>query len=452
MSEQTRPAVHGTQDRKRIAIGSAIGTTIENYDFLLYSTAAALYFGDAFFPSEDPAVGVLLSFLTFGVGFAARPLGGVIGGHLGDKYGRKPVLVFALLLMGISTVLIGLLPTYGQIGLAAPILLGCIRILQGLAFGAEWGGAILMTFEHAPWRNRGAYTAIPQAGIPLGLLLANIAYLSTNSLPGDLAWRVPFLLSAILIVAGIVIRLKVEESPEFSEAKAEGTLSERPVMEVLRNDWRTVLRVIALRLAETGGFYIVVTYLLSYVASHGLATRTTALTGLIIATSLAVGATVLFGHIGDRVGRRPMYLFGTCFMIAAAFPIFLLVNSGAAVLVISAYILGLTFVHANLSGNQGAWFCELFSTRTRASGASLGYQFAAAIVGFVPFLAGALAVAFGWVGVALIYLALGAIGLLGALLTRETWGKAERHRVQTLAETTPLAVLPVKRSITVDAV
>jgi len=437
MSNVSQPSVHGTADRKRIAIGSAVGTTIENYDFLLYSTAAALYFGDAFFPSEDPVVGVLLSFLTFGVGFAARPLGGILAGHLGDRYGRKPVLVMALLVMGVATVLIGLLPTYAQIGVLAPILLGVIRILQGIAFGAEWGGAILMTFEHAPWRKRGQYTAIPQAGVPLGLLLANLAFLLSGSLPGDLAWRVPFLLSTILIVVGIVIRLKVEESPEFTEAKAQGTLAKRPIVEVLRDDWRTVLRIIALRLAETGGFYIVVTYLLSYVTSNDLATRTTALTGLIIATTLAVGTCALVGVITDRLGRRIVYIAGTCLMVAAAFPIFLLVNTGTAAMVIIAYVVGLTIVHAILIGTQGSWFSELFTTRTRASGASLGYQLAATLGGFVPFTAGALAVAFGWGGVALLYLVFGAIGLVGALVTRDTWDSAERRRVETLEQSEP---------------
>jgi len=356
---------------------------------------------------------------------------------LGDRYGRKPVLVMALLVMGVATVLIGLLPTYAQIGVLAPILLGVIRILQGIAFGAEWGGAILMTFEHAPWRKRGQYTAIPQAGVPLGLLLANLAFLLSGSLPGDLAWRVPFLLSTILIVVGIVIRLKVEESPEFTEAKAQGTLAKRPIVEVLRDDWRTVLRIIALRLAETGGFYIVVTYLLSYVTSNDLATRTTALTGLIIATTLAVGTCALVGVITDRLGRRIVYIAGTCLMVAAAFPIFLLVNTGTAAMVIIAYVVGLTIVHAILIGTQGSWFSELFTTRTRASGASLGYQLAATVGGFVPFTAGALAVAFGWGGVALLYLVFGAIGLVGALVTRDTWDSAERRRVEALEQSEP---------------
>ena len=195
-------AKDGSPDKLRTAIGSAVGTTIENYDFLAYGTAAALYFNTVFFHAEDPVVGVLLGFATFGIGFAMRPLGGVIGGYLGDRIGRKPVLVGALLLMGISTVLIGVLPTYEQVGLLAPIMLTLIRVIQGIAFGAEWGGAILMTFEHAPWKKRGRYTAIPQAGVPLGLLLANLVFLWSTNFDSELAWRLPFLLSSVLIIAG----------------------------------------------------------------------------------------------------------------------------------------------------------------------------------------------------------------------------------------------------------
>ena len=233
MSEQTYDVnagdpVLGTRHKLRVAIGSGVGTTVENFDFIGYGTAAALYFGHAFFPNSDPVAGTLLAFATLGIGFAARPLGGIIGGYLGDKIGRRPVLITSLLVMGIATVMIGLLPTYQQVGILAPILLVTVRVIQGLAFGAEWGGAILMTFEHAPWKKKGQYTAIPQAGFPLGLLLANLAFLAASGLPGDWAWRLPFLLSAFLIGAGLYIRLKVEESPEFELAKEEGDAGQEP--------------------------------------------------------------------------------------------------------------------------------------------------------------------------------------------------------------------------------
>src|SRR5947208_83302 len=232
--------IEGTPMKKKVAIGCSIGATIETYDFIGFGTAAALYFGHVFFPSSDPLSGTLFSFATLGIGFAVRPLGGIIGGYLGDRIGRKPVLVGSLLLMGLATVLIGLLPTYQQVGVWAPVLLLAVRIVQGLAFGAEWGGAVLMCFEHAPGRKRGLYTGIPQAGFPAGLLLANLAFLASVPLGGTWAWRVPFLLSAILVVVGIVIRLKVEESPEFEELKQEGDIAHNPLLEGIRGDWRNI--------------------------------------------------------------------------------------------------------------------------------------------------------------------------------------------------------------------
>ncbi len=278
----------GLTGQTQVAIGSAVGTTI-NYDFLAYGTAAALYFGTAFFPGQDPVAATLLAFATVAVGFAMRPLGGLIGGYLGDKYGRKPVLVGSLLVMGFATFLIGVLPTYQQVGVLAPILVVAIRIIQGLAFGAEWGGAIMMTFEHAPWRQRGRYTGIPQAGVPLGLLLANLVFLATTGWNNEWSWRVPFLASSLLIIAGIIIRMKVSESPEFEETKAKGELVKNPLLTVIKDDWRTILRVIGLRLAESGGFYVIVTYLLSYIVANKLVDRQTGLTGLVPRRRLGCG-------------------------------------------------------------------------------------------------------------------------------------------------------------------
>ncbi|MGO4192312.1 MFS transporter [Arthrobacter sp. YAF17] len=432
MQSKAQQAEHGSPDKKKVAIGSAVGTTIENYDFLAYGTAAALYFGTAFFPGSDPLSATLLAFATLAVGFAMRPLGGLIGGYLGDKYGRKPVLVGALLVMGASTFMIGLLPTYEQVGVLAPILLVCIRVVQGLAFGAEWGGAIMMTFEHAPWRKRGEYTGIPQAGVPLGLLLANLVFLATTGWNNEWSWRVPFLASSLLIIAGIIIRLKVSESPEFEETKARGELVKNPLLTVIKDDWRTILRVIGLRLAESGGFYIIVTYLLSYITSNKIVDRQTGLTGLVLAAAIGVVATILWGRLTDRIGRRKLYLIGCTGMILFAFPMFLMVNTAVPFLVVLVYIIGLPILHDMLAGSQGAWFSELFNANTRTSGASIGYQFSAALSGFIPLIAAATAAAFGWTGVSIVYIGCAAIGLIAAIATRETWGPRQRQEVDQL--------------------
>jgi len=427
LQSHAEQAEKGSPDKLKTAIGSAVGTTIENYDFLAYGTASALFFGKAFFPNSDPVVGTLLAFATLGVGFAMRPIGGLIGGYLGDRIGRKPVLVGALLVMGIATFLIGLLPTYATVGLWAPVLLIAIRMIQGLAFGAEWGGAIMMAFEHAPWRQRGRYTAIPQAGVPLGLLLANLVFLVSNGWAGEWAWRAPFLFSIVLVGAGFFIRLKVGESPEFLETKKRGELVKNPIVTVIKDDWRNILRIIGMRLAESGGFYVIVTYLLSYITANKIADKQVGLTGLVIAATIGVGATIGWGILSDKIGRRPLYLIGTIGIIVFGFPMFLLVHTGSPFVIVIVYIVGLAVLHDMLAASQGGWFSELFSANTRTSGASIGYQFSAALSGFIPLIAVAVAAAAGWAGVAWVYMACGALGLVAALLTRETWNDKARR-------------------------
>jgi MFS family permease len=417
----------GTPARKRVAIGASIGATIETYDFIGFGTAAALYFNTAFFPSSDPLSGTLLSFATLGIGFAVRPLGGIVGGYLGDRVGRKPVLVGSLLLMGVATVLIGALPTYAQVGVWAGILLVTVRVIQGLAFGAEWGGAILMCFEHAPWRKRGLYTGITQAGFPVGLLLANLAFLASVPLGGSWAWRVPFLLSSVLIAVGIVIRLRIEESPEFENLKAEGEVSKNPLFEVLRTDWRNVLRAFCLRTTETAGYAVTVTFVLSYLTTEKLAGRPVNLTAMLIAAAVGIAATIWFGALTDRVGRRPVYLFGTVATLLWGVPLFLLLNTGAAIAIILAFLVSYAICQNSLAGVQGAWFSELFAARTRTTGASLAYQLSAVVSGFTPLIATALFVGVGWIGPALLISAYGVLGLVATLLTRETWGPLERE-------------------------
>src|SRR3954469_7291267 len=424
--------IDGTPEKRRVAIGSGIGATIETYDFIGYGTAAALYFNDAFFPASDPLSGTLFSFATLGIGFAVRPLGGIIGGYLGDRIGRKPVLVGSLLLMGIATVLIGLLPAYQQVGVWAPILLVAVRVVQGLAFGAEWGGAILMCFEHAPWRKRGLYTGITQAGFPVGLLLANLAFLASVPLGGSWAWRVPFLLSAVPIVVGILIRLKLEESPEFEELKDEGEISKNPLLEVLRNDWRNVLRAFCLRVAETAGYAVSVTFVLSYLVSEDLAGRAVSLTGLMVAAGIGIFATVFWGALTDRIGRRPVYLLRTAIQLLWGIPLFLVLNTGGAAAIVLAFVVSYSVCQNSLAGVQGAWFSELFATKTRTTGASLAYQLSAVVSGFTPLVATALYAEVGWIGPALLFIGYGLLGLLAALVTRETWGPAEREEVALL--------------------
>ncbi|MHA6627166.1 MFS transporter [Pseudonocardia sichuanensis] len=427
-----RAAIEGTPARKKVAIGSSIGATIETYDFIGFGTAAALYFNTVFFPATDPLSGTLLSFATLGVGFAVRPLGGIVGGYLGDRVGRKPVLVGSLLLMGVATVLIGVLPTYQQVGAWAGVLLVAVRVVQGLAFGAEWGGAILMTFEHAPWRRRGLYTGITQAGFPVGLLLANTAFLVSVPLGEQWAWRVPFLLSAVLIVVGIVIRLKVEESPEFETLKAEGAVSENPLLEVLRTDWRNVLRAFCLRITETAGYALSVTFVMSYLVSEELTDRSVTLFALMLAAALGIAATTLWGALTDRIGRRPVYLIGTAITLVWGVPLFLLLNTGQATAIVIAFVVSYAVCQNSLAGVQGAWFSELFHARTRTSGASLAYQLSAVVSGFTPLIATALYARTGWLGPALLFSAYGLLGLVATLLTRETWGRAERAEVAAL--------------------
>jgi MFS family permease len=424
--------IEGTPEKKRVAVGCSVGAVIETYDFIGFGTAAALYFGSVFFPESDPLSATLLSFATLGIGFAVRPLGGVVGGYLGDKIGRKPVLVGSLLLMGVATVLIGMLPTYQAVGIWAPILLVTVRVVQGLAFGAEWGGAILMVFEHAPWRKRGLYTGITQAGFPVGLLLANLAFLASVPLGGSWAWRVPFLLSAVLIVVGILIRLKIDESPEFEELKEEGAISKNPLLEVVRDDWRNLLRAFCLRIAETAGYAVAVTFMLSYISLNKIAGRPVSLTALLIAAALGIFATVGWGALTDRVGRRPVYLFGCAVMVAWGIPLFLAVNTRTAVLIVLAFIISYAICQNSLAGVQGAWFSELFDAKTRTSGASLSYQFSAVVSGFTPLLATALYGRFGWIGPALLFSFYGLLGLVAALVTRDTWGPAEREEVAEL--------------------
>ncbi|MBG0850467.1 MHS family MFS transporter [Streptomyces spinoverrucosus] len=447
-----RRSVLGSKDRVKTAVAAGLGTSVENYDFIAYGTASALYFGAVFFPESDRFVGTLLSFATLAVGFVMRPLGGAIGGYFADKVGRKPVLVTAMLVMGAATFLIGALPTYEQVGVLAPILLVVLRMLQGLAFGAEWGGAITMAYEHAPWHRRGMFAAIPQSGNPLGIALASGVFAWSDTLDGSWQWRTPFLLSAVLVIVALIVRSRLSESPEFQEAQASGKTEKNPLLATLAGDWRGILRVIALRVVESFAYYSTATYLLNYITERHPHLRPVALGAITAASVLAIAVTFLAGALTDRIGRRPIYIAACTAAILFAFPMYLLTNSAQPALVVTVFIIGIGLIHASLTGTQGSLLTEQFRTATRTSGASLGYQVAAAIGGFAPLLAAALVGAFGWPGAALLYLGAALIGLVGILATKETWGRHERERVlrlvaeegraQTAAGTPVSAVLP----------
>ncbi|MDV3125442.1 MHS family MFS transporter [Mycobacterium sp. 21AC1] len=423
---------HGTPNRLRAAFGSAAGTTVENFDFVAYGTAAALYFGDVFFPNEDPLVGTLLSFSTFALGFVVRPLGGLLGGYFADRIGRRPVLIVALIVMGLATAAIGLLPTYASVGALAPVLLTVCRLIQGLAYGAEWGGAVLLTYEHAPWKHRGLYTAIPQAGVPFGNMAASLVFLATVALPGDLAWRVPFLSSIVLVSVGLFLRMRVQESPAFTEAKEAGSVERNPVTSMLRHSWRNLIRALFLRAAENAGYAIGITYISSYLVQRDLGERSTAVMAIAIAAGVGCVAVLLWGNLADKIGRRTVYLIVSAGMAVFAVPIFIMLNTGIVGVIIVVFLITFCFVENGMAAVQAPWFSELFPVATRASGISMAYQFAAVIGGFTPLIAVALYGALGWIGPALLYAAFGLLGFCSALATPETWGRERRAEVAAL--------------------
>jgi MFS transporter, MHS family, shikimate and dehydroshikimate transport protein len=325
---------------RQVAFASFIGTAIEWYDFFLYGTAAALVFNRLFFPELAPLTGTLASFATFGVGFFARPVGGVVFGHFGDRVGRKSMLVITLLVMGGATFLIGLLPTFETIGIWAPILLVVLRFLQGFAVGGEWGGATLMAVEHAPEESRNFYASWPQMGAPAGLVLSTAVFTVFSSLPDEQffawGWRVPFLLSIILIGVGLFIRLRVLESPAFSRVKELGAESRVPLLEVLRNYPVAALLAIGVVLVNIGGYYIVITFTLSYVTEQLGVARNVPLIGLLLAGLAEIAGILLFAYVADRVGRRPVALWSAAFVFLLAYPYFWLVNTGAPPLIWAA--------------------------------------------------------------------------------------------------------------------
>lgn len=414
-------AVTARDSAGKVSFASMIGSAVESYDFFIYGTAAAGWFGSVFFHTTEPIVGILAAFATMAVGFFMRPLGGYLAGHYGDRIGRKAILLWSLIAMGGATVLIGALPTYEQAGVVAPLLLILLRMIQGIGFGAEWGGAVLMACEHSPPHRRGFFGAVPQIGIPLGLLMANGAFLASGALfEGDWVWRAPFLASVVMVGVGMYIRMGVSESPEFEKMKAENKLVKQPALEVIRNDWRKILQIIGLRLAETGGYYLATSFMLSYVLLAGVATKENVLWGTMIGSALGLLSHLLFGALSDRIGRKPVFLLGSLFTIAFGIPLFLLINSGVFVMAIVAVALSLLLSHDPIFAVEASWFTEQFPPNVRSSGISLGYNGASMIAGLLPFLATGLFAVVGWIGPALLFSSLGVISTLCALRMPET--------------------------------
>jgi len=381
---------------RKVVLASFIGTTIEWYDFFLYGTAAALVFDKLFFPDAEPVIGTLAALGTFAVGFAARPLGGVVFGHFGDRIGRKSMLVMSLMIMGIATFCIGLLPTHASIGVAAPILLVVLRFAQGIGVGGEWGGAVLMAVEHSPKGKRGFYGSWPQMGVPAGLLISTLVFLGVQSATTEDAflawgWRIPFLLSIVLVGVGLFIRLRVMESPAFQKVKDSATQAPKPIVDVIKTYPRSVLVAMGMRIAENGTFYITTVFVLAYGEDTLKLEKSTMLTGVIIAAALGLLTVPLWGRLSDRLGRRPLYMTGALFSLAFAFPFFWLLDTKEPVLIWLAIVLGVNIGHDLMYGPQAAYFSELFGTRVRYSGASLGYQLASVFAGgFAPLVAVAL--------------------------------------------------------------
>jgi MHS family shikimate/dehydroshikimate transporter-like MFS transporter len=390
-----------TQSLRQVALASFIGTTIEWYDFFLYGTAAALIFDKLFFPSVDPTIGTLAAFATFGVGFAARPLGGIIFGHFGDRAGRKSMLVISLLIMGIATAAIGVLPTYASIGIAAPIALVALRLAQGLGVGGEWGGAVLMSVEHAPTGKRGLYGSFPQMGVPAGLFLSTVVFAGMQAATSEATftswgWRIPFLVSIVLVAVGLFIRMRIMESPAFQEVKDSGTEAPKPIIDVVKTQPRNVLVAMGMRISENGIFYVYTVFVLAYGEETLKLGKSTMLMGVAIAAAVGLVTIPLWGRLSDRFGRKPMYMAGAVFSTLFCFPFFAMVDTKEPVLIWLAIVLGINIGHDLMYGPQAAYYSELFGTRVRYSGASLGYQLASVLSGgFAPLIAAALLAANG---------------------------------------------------------
>ena len=450
-STATGPGSPGVEPERtnivKVVFASLIGTAVEWYDFFLYGSAAALVFGALFFPESEPATATLLAFGTYALGFVARPLGGIVFGHFGDRVGRKKMLVVSLFLMGVATFAIGLLPTYATIGVAAPILLLVCRLLQGFAVGGEWGGAVLMAAEHGDDSQRGFWSSWPQAGVALGNLLATgvlwfLAAVQTEEAFNSWGWRIPFLLSAVLVIVGLWVRLSIEESPVFQETKNEMESKKSthvPLLEVFRKYPKEVFLAMGMRMAENISYYlftvISISFLTIYVGTTG--DKSLILKALLIGAVVHFVTIPLIGALSDRVGRRPLYLAGAVGVAAWSWIFFDLIGSRSEGKIILAVVVGLV-LHALMYAPQAAFFSELFGTSVRYTGASVGYQLASIFAGaLAPIIAirllGSASEGSANIDNVAIYMTIASvITIVAVLLAKETRATSLRHdRVMT---------------------
>jgi metabolite-proton symporter len=420
---------------RKVAVATLIGTSIEWYDFFVYGSAAALVFNKLFFPTANPLTGTLLALATFGVGFVARPIGGVVFAHFGDKIGRKSMLVLSVMLMGGGTVAVGLLPTYETIGIAAPIILVVLRFVQGIGLGGEWGAAAVMAVEYAPPNRRGFFGSFPQVGVPAGLLTANLALLLMSGVLSEeqflsWGWRVPFLASIVLVVVGLVIRLRVQESPVFTQAQSEGRIKRQPVLEVLRTQPGNVLRAAGLRFAENSTFYIHTTFVLTYgTVTLGLK-RSDLLLAVIVSSVIGLASIPFYGWACDRFGRRRTVLWGSFVLLVMSWPYFWALDTRSLPLIILATVVAVNVGNSAVYAPQPAYFSELFEPEVRYSGASIGAQGASVFAGgLAPLIATALLSATGSYNLIALYMAaMVLITIVTAFVSPDPYGDSLRRK------------------------
>lgn len=420
--------------RAKVLIASLTGSTIEWFDFFLYGTAAALVFDELFFPSDDPFVSLMLSYLTFSLTFFIRPLGGVVFSHIGDRIGRKKTLIITLSLMGGATMLIGLLPTYDSVGILAPILLVVLRIVQGLGIGGEWGGALLLAYEYAPENRRGLFGSVPQMGITSGMLLASLVLTLMSLLPDDQfatwGWRVPFVGSVLLVLLGLWIRSGIDETPSFKKAKEEGEVAKLPVVETFRFHWRAVLVAVGAKVVETAPFYIFGTFVVSYATGTLSFDNTTALNAVTVGAIVATVCIPIAGRLSDTFGRQRVYLVGAVLLALFVAPYFLMLGTGSTLMLILATVIGLGILWAPVTATIGTLCSEIFSTRVRYTGVTLGYQIgAAAAGGTAPLIATWLLSRFdnSWVPVAGYLVLTAVVSVVAVSLAGRASNAEERH-------------------------